>query len=127
MYRFILNLSIQIDYSLKHRTKCLTGEDGEMVITFPCDRNVGFVPKIVKKDQRRFDGFNDKITSMYTRELNESHERPFNMKRQQRDLMHVLLRSIDTVRMFGAGEINPSCFKTAMKKLGVLVDFRMKC
>ena len=50
-----------------HGSKRLTGEDGEMQIAVPRDRDASFEPKIVKKGQRRFDGFDDKIISMYAR------------------------------------------------------------
>jgi len=50
-----------------HGSKRLTGEDGEMEIAVPRDRDSSFEPKIVKKGQRRFDGFDDKIISMYAR------------------------------------------------------------
>ena len=50
-----------------HGSKQLTGEDGEMEIAVPRDRAASFEPKIVKKGQRRFDGFDDKIISMYAR------------------------------------------------------------
>src|SRR5262249_50771768 len=38
-----------------------------MEIEVPRDRNGGFEPQIIKKGQRRFDGFDDKIISMYAR------------------------------------------------------------
>ena len=50
-----------------HGAKRLTGEDGEMEIAVPRDRDASFEPRIVKKGQRRFDGFDDKIISMYAR------------------------------------------------------------
>jgi len=50
-----------------HGSKKLTGDDGEMEISVPRDRDASFDPKIVKKGQRRFDGFDDKIISMYAR------------------------------------------------------------
>jgi putative transposase len=50
-----------------HGAKKLTGEDGEMTISVPRDRDASFAPKIVKKGQRRFEGFDDKIISMYAR------------------------------------------------------------
>ncbi len=50
-----------------HGSKRLIGEDGEMDIAVPRDRDASFDPQIVKKDQRRFDGFDDKIISMYAR------------------------------------------------------------
>ncbi|NOZ66927.1 MAG: IS256 family transposase [Alphaproteobacteria bacterium] len=50
-----------------HGKKRVTGEDGEMTITVPRDRDASFAPQIIKKGQRRFDGFDDKIISMYAR------------------------------------------------------------
>ena len=50
-----------------HGKKRITGEDGEMSITVPRDRDASFEPQIIKKGQRRFDGFDDKIISMYAR------------------------------------------------------------
>jgi putative transposase len=47
--------------------KTLKGDFGEMVIETPRDRNGSFEPQIVKKHQTRFDGFDDKILSMYAR------------------------------------------------------------
>ena len=50
-----------------HGSKKVTGEDGEMDILVPRDRDASFEPQIIKKGQRRFDGFDDKIISMYAR------------------------------------------------------------
>lgn len=47
--------------------KTLKGDFGEIVIETPRDRNGDFEPQIVKKHQRRFDGFDNKILSMYAR------------------------------------------------------------
>jgi putative transposase len=47
--------------------KKLKGDFGELDIEVPRDRNSEFEPKIVGKHQRRFDGFDDKILSMYAR------------------------------------------------------------
>src|SRR5580700_10280858 len=38
-----------------------------MVVQVPRDRNATFEPQIVRKHQRRFAGFDDKIVSMYAR------------------------------------------------------------
>jgi putative transposase len=43
------------------------GEFGEITIETPRDRNASFEPQILKKHQKRFDGFDDKILSMYAR------------------------------------------------------------
>jgi putative transposase len=50
-----------------HGSKRIIGEDGEMEILIPRDRDASFEPQIVKKGQRRFEGFDDKIISMYAR------------------------------------------------------------
>jgi putative transposase len=47
--------------------KTLKGKDGEITIEVPRDRNGTFEPQIVRKHQTRFDGFDDKILSMYAR------------------------------------------------------------
>ena len=47
--------------------KKLKGDFGEVEIEVPRDREGEFEPKIVPKHQRRFDGFDDKILSMYAR------------------------------------------------------------
>ena len=47
--------------------KKLKTERGEVEIEVPRDREGSFEPQIVKKRQTHFDGFDDKILSMYTR------------------------------------------------------------
>ena len=47
--------------------KTLVTEQGEMLVQIPRDRNATFEPQIVRKHQRRFAGFDDKIMSMYAR------------------------------------------------------------
>jgi len=48
-------------------SKTIKGDFGEIPIEVPRDRNADFNPLIVKKNQTRFDGFDDKIISMYAR------------------------------------------------------------
>ncbi|HEY9641854.1 MAG TPA: IS256 family transposase [Coleofasciculaceae cyanobacterium] len=50
-----------------HSKKTIKGEFGEAEIAVPRDRNGEFEPCIVKKHQTRFDGFDDKIISLYAR------------------------------------------------------------
>lgn len=50
-----------------HGAKTVLGEDGEMSLSVPRDRDASFQPKIIKKGQKRFEGFDDKIISMYAR------------------------------------------------------------
>jgi putative transposase len=47
--------------------KTLKGDFGEVDLDTPRDRNGEFEPQIIKKHQRRFTGFDDKILSMYAR------------------------------------------------------------
>ena len=48
-------------------SKKIKGEFGQMEIDVPRDRNSEFEPVIIPKGQSRFDGFDDKIISMYAR------------------------------------------------------------
>jgi len=48
-------------------SKKIKGEFGQMEIDVPRDRNGEFEPVIIPKGQSRFDGFDDKIISMYAR------------------------------------------------------------
>lgn len=47
--------------------KNIITDQGEIQIEIPRDRNSEYDPKIIKKHQRRFEGFDDKIISMYGR------------------------------------------------------------
>ena len=48
-------------------SKTLKTDKGELPIEVPRDRNGSFEPVLVKKHQTHFDGFDDKILSMYAR------------------------------------------------------------
>lgn len=50
-----------------HSAKTIKGEFGEACIQVPRDRQGAFEPKLIKKGQTRFEGFDDKILSMYAR------------------------------------------------------------
>lgn len=47
--------------------KRVISDNGEIEIEVPRDRNGEFDPKIIRKHQKRFEGFDDKILSMYAR------------------------------------------------------------
>jgi putative transposase len=47
--------------------KTLRTDQGNVTVEVPRDRNGTFEPKLVKKHQRSFNGFDDKILSMYAR------------------------------------------------------------
>jgi putative transposase len=48
-------------------SKTILTEDGEMAIAIPRDRVGSFEPQLIAKGQTRFDGFDDKILSLYAR------------------------------------------------------------
>lgn len=50
-----------------HGRKTLKGEDGQIQIAVPRDRDASFEPQLIKKGQTRFDGFDERIISMYAR------------------------------------------------------------
>lgn len=50
-------------------SKTVKGEFGEIVVNTPRDRNGTFEPQILAKHQTRFDGFDEKILSLYARGL----------------------------------------------------------
>nr|WP_272860070.1 transposase [Paracoccus stylophorae] len=45
--------------------KVLKGQDGEMPVAVPRDRDSSFEPELVKKGQTRIDGMDDKIIGLY--------------------------------------------------------------
>ena len=47
--------------------KTLKGDRGHLTIEVPRDRNGEYEPKLVPKNRTRFDGFDDKIISLYSR------------------------------------------------------------
>jgi putative transposase len=49
--------------------KTLVTEQGPVQVKAPRDRNASFEPQIVRKGQRRFQGFDDKILALYARGL----------------------------------------------------------
>src|SRR5437764_5072151 len=49
--------------------KTLKGDFGSLPIEVPRDRNSTFEPQIVPKGQTRFEGFDDKILSLYARRM----------------------------------------------------------
>lgn len=52
-------------------TKTLKTEQGDIPIDVPRDRNGTFEPKLVKKRETHFTGFDDKILSMYARGMSQ--------------------------------------------------------
>ena len=46
-------------------TKVLRGQDGELPVAIPRDRDSSFEPELVKKGQTRIDGMDDKVIGLY--------------------------------------------------------------
>ena len=83
--------------------KTLITEHGRVGIDAPRDRDGSFDPKIVKKRQRRFEGFDDKILALYSRGLStrdiEAHLQEIYGVKVGRDLIsRVTDGVIDDVR-----------------------------
>jgi putative transposase len=83
--------------------KSLVTEHGLVAIKTPRDRNASFEPQIVRKGQRRFEGFDDKILALYSRGLSvrdiEAHLHEIYGAKVGRDLIsHVTDAVIEDVR-----------------------------
>ena len=51
--------------------KTIKGKRGQVRIDVPRDRDSSFEPQLVKKGQTRFDGFDEKIISLYARGMTQ--------------------------------------------------------
>ena len=69
-------------------SKTISGEHGEIQLDIPRDRKDTFEPQIVKKGQTRFDGFDDKIISLYARGMSTR-----DIQEQLKDLYDVDISS----------------------------------
>jgi putative transposase len=86
--------------------KTLICEHGKVGIDAPRDRDGSFAPKIVKKRQRRFVGFDDKILALYSRGLStrdiEAHLEEIYGVKVGRDLISRVTDAVmDDVREWG--------------------------
>lgn len=52
--------------------KVIKGKRGQIEIEVPRDRNGEFEPQLIKKNQKRFDGLDEKIISLYARGMTTS-------------------------------------------------------
>lgn len=64
--------SIGDNYRNGTTSKTVITDNDRIEVEVPRDRNSSFEPQLIKKGQRRFDGFNDKIISMYARGMTVS-------------------------------------------------------
>ena len=56
--------------------KTLKGEQGQVEIEVPRDRQGSFEPQLVQKGQTRLEGFDDKVIALYARALKTVHINP---------------------------------------------------
>jgi putative transposase len=83
--------------------KTLVTEHGPVQVKTPRDRNGSFEPQIVRKGQRRFQGFDDKILALYSRGLStrdiEAHLQEIYGVKVGRDLISTVTDAVmDDVR-----------------------------
>src|SRR5215216_6823635 len=83
--------------------KTLKGDFGSMPLEVPRDRNSTFEPQIVPKGQTRFEGFDDKILSLYargmtTREIKQHLEEIYQVEVSPGLISQVTDAVIDEVR-----------------------------
>jgi len=93
-------------------TKSLQGDFGEIELRTPRDRNGEFEPRIVAKGQRRFDGFDDKIISLYargmtTREIQSHLEEIYGVEVSPGLISNVTDEVIDEVRRWQNRPLEP--------------------
>ncbi len=92
--------------------KTITGKRGRVEIEVPRDRKAEFEPQLVKKGQRRFDGFDDKIISMYARGMScrqiQAHLQEIYGVEVSPDLISTVTDSvIDEVRSWQSRPLDP--------------------
>jgi putative transposase len=86
--------------------KTLATEHGLVRIETPRDRNGSFEPQIVRKGQRRFEGFDDKILALYSRGLStrdiEAHLAEIYGVKVGRDLISRVTDAVMTTSVSGS-------------------------
>jgi len=94
-----------------YMSKQLKGEFGEIELETPRDREGSFEPQIVKKNQRRFDGFDDKILSLYakgmtTRDIQSTLQELYAVEVSHSLISRVTDEILDDVRIWQARPLN---------------------
>ncbi len=92
--------------------KTITGKRGPVEIEVPRDRKAEFEPQLVKKGQRRFDVFDDKIISMYARGMScrqiQAHLQEIYAVEVSPDLISTVTDGvIDEVRAWQSRPLDP--------------------
>jgi putative transposase len=101
--------------------KTLATEHGPVEITTPRDRDGSFEPKLVRKRQRRFEGFDEKILALYARGMStrdiEAHLRELYGVSVGRDLIsrvtEAVLEDVKAWQQRGLDDLYPVLFLDA--------------
>lgn len=93
-------------------SKTIRGKRGQVEIDVPRDRNSSFEPQLIKKGQTRFDGFDEKIISMYARGMTcreiKAHLQEIYGVEVSPDLISTVTDSvIDEVRQWQSRPLDP--------------------
>lgn len=93
-------------------SKTLKGKRGQIEIEVPRDRNAEFEPQIVKKNQTRFDGLDEKIISLYargmtTREIQGHLEEIYGVEVSQGLISNVTDAVLEEVRAWQSRPLDP--------------------
>jgi putative transposase len=95
-----------------HGEKTVTGKGGEMKLRVPRDRKSEFEPQIVGKRQKRFDGFDDRIISLYargmtTREIQEHLHEMYKVEVSPALISTVTDAVLDDVKAWQSRPLDP--------------------
>jgi len=74
--------------------KTVIGNSGKIEIAVPRDRNGSFQPQIIRKGQRRFQEFDEKIIAMYARGMTVRDIRGFLMEEYKVDVGHDFISTV---------------------------------
>jgi putative transposase len=93
-------------------SKKIRSKRGQLEIDVPRDRNSEFTPQLIRKGQTRFDGFDDKIISMYARGMTcreiKAHLQEIYGVEVSPDLISTVTDSvIDEVRQWQSRPLDP--------------------
>jgi len=93
-------------------SKKIISDDATLNIAVPRDRNGDFEPQIIPKNKRRFDGFDDKIISMYsfgmtTRDIQYHLKEIYNVEVSPSLISEVTNAVIDDVRTWQSRPLDP--------------------
>jgi len=93
-------------------TKTIKGKRGQIEIDVPRDRASEFEPQLIRKGQTRFDGFDDKIISMYARGMTcreiQAHLQEIYSVEVSPDLISTVTDAvIDEVRAWQSRPLDP--------------------